>query len=301
MSIIEIKNLHFRYQSKTPILENLSLSVPKGSIYGFLGSNGAGKSTTIRNMLGLLKPQSGSINLFDKELKKSIPSILSRVGALIESPSLYPHLNGIDNLKIACKYQKASYTNIENILKRVGLADQKNKKVKHYSMGMKQRLGLGFALIHDPELLILDEPTNGLDPNGINEMRQTLFQLRDEGKTILLSSHILAEIEKIASHVGIIKDGAMVFEGSLNELEKIKSQGARLLLSVDDPKKAKQCLDGQYDIKIMAEEDHLEIAIDDVEYIPSIIHELVNQKIQVYEARQVKTDLEQMFLSITNN
>lgn len=299
MSIIEVKNIHFRYQSKAPILENLSLSVPKGSIYGFLGSNGAGKSTTIRNMLGLLKPQSGTVCLFGKELRKSMPSIFTQVGALIESPSLYPHLNGIDNLKIACKYQRINYGNIDNILQQVGLFDQKKKKVRHYSMGMKQRLGLGLALIHDPKLLILDEPTNGLDPNGINEMRQTLFQLQEEGKTILLSSHILAEIEKIASHVGILKGGNMAFEGSLSELEKIKSQNTHLLLNVDDPIKAKQSLKDKFKIE-MTEERLLEITVDEIKHIPEIIQVLTNHAIKIYEAKQVKTDLEQMFLSITD-
>ncbi|MEM9895977.1 MAG: ATP-binding cassette domain-containing protein [Bacteroidota bacterium] len=301
MNVIEVENLHFGYRAKTAILESLNLSVPEGSIYGFLGANGAGKSTTIRNILGLLKPRSGSICLFGKELKSSVPSVFAEIGALIESPSLYHHLSGVENLKIACKYQRASYTNIENTLARVGLAAEKNKKVKHYSMGMKQRLGLALALIHDPQLLILDEPINGLDPSGINEIRDTLLRLRDEGKTILLSSHILAEVEKIASRIGIIKDGAMVFEGSLQELEEFKSLGTKLRIQVGHLAKAKNCLENDFHVEADPEAMLLEIDIDSIEHIPEIVQRLVGCEVKVYEVQPVKKDLEQMFLSIANN
>lgn len=222
MNPIEIKNLTFGYSTKTPILKNLNLTVVPGSIYGFLGANGAGKSTTIRNILGLLKPQGGSITLLGKQLSVKTLPILQNVGTLIESPSLYPHLTAYKNLKIACNYYNVPYSRIDEVLDIVKLNNHKKKAVGKFSTGMKQRTGLAMALIHDPELLILDEPSSGLDPNGILEMRHIIQDLSEMGKTIMLSSHLLSEVERTVSHIGIIQDGEMKFEGSMSELNNLK-------------------------------------------------------------------------------
>ncbi len=274
------------------------MEVPVGSIYGFLGTNGAGKSTTIRNVLGLLKPQSGSINLFEKEINKSKPRIFQQVGSLIESPSLYPHLHAVDNLKIVCKYRGVSNTKIESVLEKVNLLQHRKKKVKQFSTGMKQRLGLAMALIHDPELLILDEPTNGLDPNGITEIRNIILQLREEGKTIMLSSHLLSEIEKIATQVGIIKNGEMVFEGTLPELDELKSAQQSLEIKSNDLAKTKEIL-SNYKI-INPNQQSIQVDISSKTEIPIIIKKLVDGGVDLYEISRTKSDLEKMFISITN-
>ncbi|MEM9930508.1 MAG: ATP-binding cassette domain-containing protein, partial [Bacteroidota bacterium] len=187
--MITTSALTYHYPRQKPTLGGLDLHVPAGSIYGFLGANGAGKSTTIRNLLGLCRPQSGTIHLFNQALHQHRRSILARVGFLIEAPALYPHLNAIDNLKIIAKYRGVSSDRIGPVLDLVDLTSQARKLTRKYSMGMKQRLGLALALLHDPELLILDEPVNGLDPAGIADIRRLLQDLRAAGKTILLSSH----------------------------------------------------------------------------------------------------------------
>ncbi|MFN6086771.1 MAG: ABC transporter ATP-binding protein, partial [Fluviicola sp.] len=205
MNSIEIRQLNHQFDKQNKILHDLSISVPKGSIYGFLGPNGAGKTTTLRLVLGLLKRQNGSIKVFEKEMSSNRINNLKNIGSLIEMPSLYGHLNARENLEIYRKLYNLSKERVQEVLEIVDLAKTGKKKVKGFSLGMKQRLSIAIALLHSPELLILDEPTNGLDPNGIIEMRNLLKKLNEEnGTTILISSHLLPEIEKIASHVGII-------------------------------------------------------------------------------------------------
>ncbi len=298
MSILSINNLNFGYKKNEPILKNLSMEIPVGSIYGFLGSNGAGKSTTIRNVLGLLKPQSGQINLFENDLNKSKPQVFSRIGSLIESPSLYPHLNADDNLKIVCTYRGTSKDQIDSVLEKVNLIQARKKTVKKYSTGMKQRLGLAMALIHDPELLILDEPTSGLDPSGITEIRNILLRLREEGKTIMLSSHMLSEIEKIATQVGIIKNGEMIFQGTLSELDDLKSSKQTIAIRSSDQAKAKTLL-AEYVI-LEEEINDLQVNVTSKKEVSDIIRKLVAGNIDVYEVKLLKSDLEKMFISMTN-
>lgn len=298
MSIISISNLNFGYKKNQSILKELNLEVPTGSIYGFLGANGAGKSTTIRNILGLLKPQSGKVLVFGKEIRAERPEIFRRIGSLIESPSLYSHLSADDNLAIASKYRAVDKKKIGEVLEKVGLLDNRKKKVKNYSTGMKQRLGLAIALLHDPALLLLDEPTNGLDPSGITEIRKIILRLREEGSTILLSSHLLAEVERIATHVGIIKSGKMIFEGSLADLEALKFSQQTLALKIPDANQA-QALLKEFSI-VSVNPGQLEVQIKHKEDIPKIIRILVAGAIDVYEVRLLKSDLEKMFMSITN-
>lgn len=214
--VVEIRGLSKRYGSKTLAVKKLSLTVYKGEIYGFLGPNGAGKTTTLRMLLGLIKPTSGWARLLGEELGSEAG--LARVGALVESPTLYPYLSARDNLKALGRYSGGvSKGGIEEILKQVGLEKRARDKFKSYSLGMKQRLGVAAALLEDPELLILDEPTNGLDPKGVVEMRDFIVSLGKE-RTVLLSSHALNEVQRICDRVGVIQRGTLVAEGTIEEL-----------------------------------------------------------------------------------
>lgn len=297
-SVISVEGLDFGYTSGKPILKQLSLNVPPSSIYGFLGANGAGKSTTIRSILGLLKPQSGAIRLFEKEIRANRLEVLKKVGTLIESPSFYRHLSAYDNLKISCKYLNVPFSRINEVLDLVNLTNHSKRISKEYSTGMKQRLGLAMALLSDPELLILDEPTNGLDPTGIIEFRNILTNLNQMGKTIFLSSHLLSEIERIATQVGIIKNGVMLFQGTIEELEKFRKTSLSINIVSPDVTKAADSLAGRYETKLLGT-DSLEIVMDDRENIPKIIEEFVGKGIRLYEVSPQKDDLEKLFINLT--
>jgi len=218
--IIKVENLHFGYSKKELILDNLSMVVPANCIFGLLGSNGAGKTTLLKCILGLQKIEKGRITLFTSSLDENRSNILSKTGALIESPSLYGHLSGFENLKIAAVYVNANNETINKVILQLDMSHFIQKKCKTYSTGMKQRLGIALALLRNPELLILDEPTNGLDPNGIADLRMLLKQLNSEGITIIISSHLLSEIEKIASYLGIINKGKCLFNDAIENFTK---------------------------------------------------------------------------------
>ncbi len=221
MHCLETNSLSHCYPNGALVLNSISLQVPEGSIYGFLGPNGAGKTTTLRLVLGLLRTQQGSISLFGKRLDRCRIEILRKVGALIESPSLYEHLTAFENLALLQKIYQVPVSRIDEVLALVDLANTGRKKVSQFSLGMKQRLSLAVALLHQPALMVLDEPTNGLDPHGIVEMRDLLIRInREFGTTILVSSHLLSEIEKLATHVGIIHKGRMRFQGTLDALRQ---------------------------------------------------------------------------------
>ena len=218
--IIETKDLSKKHG--TPFrVNNLCLQIPEGCVYGFLGPNGAGKSTTIKLLLGLLKPTNGEIYFFGQKMnEKNRLSILHHTGSLIESPSFYGHLTGLENLQIVAKLKKVPASEITKVLHTVRLYDQHDKKVKHYSLGMKQRLGIAMALLGNPRILILDEPTNGLDPAGIQEIRELIKNLPvTHQMTVIVSSHLLSEVEQMADMVGIINHGELVFQGSMASLE----------------------------------------------------------------------------------
>ncbi|AJD29928.1 ABC transporter ATP-binding protein [Clostridium sporogenes] len=216
--IIETKNLTKSFESFNAV-SNLNLQVKKGRIYGFLGPNGAGKSTTIRMLLGLIKPTNGEINIFGKSIKENRIKILKNTGSLVESPSYYANLTAYENLKISAKILNLKESYIDDVLETVKLTEWKNTQVKKFSLGMKQRLGIALALIGEPDLLILDEPTNGLDPEGIHEIRELIKELpKINGMSVLISSHILSEIQIMADDIGIINLGKLLFQGSLDEL-----------------------------------------------------------------------------------
>jgi ABC-type multidrug transport system ATPase subunit len=225
--IITIRGLSKRFNHLQAV-DNLNLEVLEADVYGFLGPNGSGKSTTIRMMLSLVRPDSGTIDIFGMSLKNSRKDILSRIGALVEKPDFYEYLSAYKNLEILSSYfgRKDSRDRIMEVLEITGLQDRANSKVKTYSRGMKQRLGIAQAILHDPELIILDEPTSGLDPQGVKDIRDLILYLsREIHKTILLSSHQLHEIELVANRMVIIDKGKAVIEGEVKELLKDKNQG----------------------------------------------------------------------------
>jgi ABC-type multidrug transport system ATPase subunit len=293
--IIAVNNLSFSFGTQK-VLDQINLTVPKGSIYGFLGPNGSGKTTTIKLLLSLLKNNENNISLFGKPLNENREEVLKKIGSLIEAPALYHHLTGFANLKARAIVFGINDERIHEILTIVGLTDAAQKKAGKYSLGMKQRLGIGLALLNNPELLILDEPTNGLDPNGIIEMRKLIQKLaKEHGKTIFISSHLLAEVERIATHVGILYHGKLSFEGKIEDLQGIKT--ADILIETDQNAAAKKLLESNY--TVIEQGNILRIAYQNQEQIAAIVSALVYQKINVYSIYKEKKDLESLFLDIT--
>lgn len=230
--IVQTKNL-VKVFNKVKSVDMVNLKVKEGEIYGFLGPNGAGKSTTIKMLLGLIKPNSGEVNIFGKSIRDNREEILKDIGALVESPSYYGHLTAYENLEILRRVLKLTKEDIEDKLRLVNLWEVRNKKVREFSLGMKQRLGIAQALMGDPKLLILDEPTNGLDPAGIIEIRNLIrFLAKEKNITIIISSHILSEIELVATEVGVINKGKLLYQGSLENLKKNSTN--EILIGLED-------------------------------------------------------------------
>lgn len=298
MYCIETINLTHKFSADENVLHNINLQVGEGTIYGFLGPNGAGKTTTLKLILGLLKKQHGEIFIFDKSFEQNRVETLRSVGSLIESPSLYGHLTAIENLQILQKVYQCPKSRITEVLKLVGLAKTGNKKTSQFSLGMKQRLSIAMALVHSPKLLILDEPTNGLDPNGILEIRELLKNLaHNEGITILISSHLLSEIEKLVTHIGIINLGNLLFQGTLDELIGKQQQSSFIQISTSDNQKARQIIE-QNKVEARAESEKIKIPIIEREKIARINEQLVLSRIDVYEIQTVKNDLEKIFFDV---
>src|SRR6476620_10112570 len=233
--IIKTTGLSYYYSKDVKTLSDINLHVERGSIYGFLGPNGSGKTTTLSLLLGLLNNQQGDIEIFGQHLHANRVSILKKIGSLVEAPSLYGHLTAKENLEVYRQVYGAPKERITEVLQIVGLNDTGKKVAKKFSLGMKQRLAIALALLPNPELLVLDEPSNGLDPAGIIELRELIKKLnKTYGMTILISSHLLAEVEKMVSHIGIIFKGKMLFQGTLPELHIFQQKGTKLLLSTSD-------------------------------------------------------------------
>lgn len=298
-NLISIKDLNFGYKKNTPLLQGINLEVPTASIFGFIGHNGAGKTTTMRILLGLLQPQSGSVSIFGKTLLQNREDIFKRVGSLIESPSIYQHLSGYDNLKIACQYLNIPFSKIDEVLEMVHLTEHAKKIAKKYSTGMKQRLGLAMALLRDPELLVLDEPTNGLDPVGMMEFRELMIELNQAGKTIFLSSHLLSEVEKMATHIGIIQEGHFLFQGTISELDKLRNTNLETTLKVSNANIVNTMLGNDLKAKIIDNET-LSFIVKDREQLATIINKIVHQNIKIYEVIPTKKGLEEIFLNTIN-
>lgn len=297
--VIQTENLSYHFRKGERVLNQLSLNVPEGSVYGFLGPNGAGKTTTLRLILGLLKIESGDIKIFDKQLSRHRLQILRKIGSLIEQPSLYGHLTGKENLELYRLTFDLPAHHINRVLDIVKLRDAADKKAKAYSLGMKQRLSIAVALLHDPELLILDEPTNGLDPKGIVETRELIIELsRKHGKTIMVSSHLLGEMEKMATHVGIIHKGKLLFEDSMSRLQSFMSSQSLLQLDVDDPFKASEILLGHAKVEYI-EASSLYLRFESREHTVVLNRRLVEAGVGVSQVYIQPNDLEKIFVELT--
>jgi len=289
--------LTYRFGSQV-VVNNLSLEVKKGSIYGFLGPNGAGKTTTIKILLNLLKSPSDTVFIFGKEINANRIASLKRIGALVEQPAIYSHLSGKENLTNRCILLGIRRTKVMEMLNLVGLADAADKKAGKYSLGMKQRLGIALALLSDPDLLMLDEPTNGLDPNGIIEIRNLMSDLATKhNKTILVSSHLLNEIEKVATHVGIINKGQLLFQGTVEELQTFNTPLVEI--GTDRSEEAASFLTNLgYEIKNPGSAP-IQIPFQSTAETGKINTLLVQHGFNVYSIHFVKKDLERLFLDIT--
>jgi lantibiotic transport system ATP-binding protein len=295
---IETKNLTHKFRNDETALSNVNLQVGEGTIYGFLGPNGAGKTTTLKLILGLLRKQQGEISVFGKPFAENRVETLRNVGSMIESPSLYGHLTAIENLQIWQKIYQCPKERIAEVLQLVELAKTDKKRSGEFSLGMKQRLGIAIALLHSPKLLILDEPTNGLDPNGIVEMRDLLKKLAaDKGITILISSHLLSEIEKFVSHIGIINRGSLLFQGTLSELINKQNQSSFITFQTGDNQKALQIFE-KHKLAARIENNKIAVPFTEPEKIALLNSQLVVSRIEVYEIQTVKNDLEQIFFDV---
>lgn len=298
MNIIETQNLTKSYADFTAV-SNVNLHIPKGAVYGFLGPNGAGKSTTMKMFLGLTKPTSGSFTIDGKKYPEARVEILKEVGSFIEAPAFYGNLSGEENLEIIRKILGLPKSAVSEALEIVGLTQFKKRLAKKYSLGMKQRLGLASALIGQPPILILDEPTNGLDPIGIAEVRNFIKNLSVErGKTILISSHILSEISLLADDIGIIDHGVLLEESSMDELEKKNRK--YIQLQVSDIPKASLILERQFHVTDYAVQDEHNLRLYDTALDMAAINKaLVVQDVAVISSQICNDTLEDYFKQIT--
>lgn len=293
--VIETSNLTKKF-GKFLAVDQLGLKVPKGGIYGFLGPNGAGKSTTIRMLLGLMKETKGQVKVFGKSIKEERLAILKKVGSMVETPSYYGHLTAYENLEVSRKILGVEKKEINRVLEIVKLTEVQNKAVKKFSLGMKQRLGIAQALLGNPELLILDEPTNGLDPSGIIEMRDLIKSFPEKyGITVLISSHILSEIELIATHVGIINKGKLLFQGTMDDLRD--KQKAEIQLEVE-PRADAEAYFNEIGLSFKGDQHFLYL---DANLQPfKLNRELIMNGFEVNQLMVKKHSLEEIFLSMTS-
>jgi len=295
--LIYIENLSKQF-TEVKAVDDLTFSVKKGEVYGFLGQNGAGKSTTIRMLLTLIKPSNGTINIFGKNIQTHRKEILQKIGAIIEKPDLYKYLTALQNINIGAKLSGVRLTQKQliNQLEKVGIAERANSKVKTFSQGMKQRLGIACALVHNPELIILDEPINGLDPQGIADIRNLILQLsKDEGKTIFVSSHLLNEIELIADSMLIIDRGRKIAEGKVSDL--LNPADTMLAVETTNDKVTKGILQ-QSQWNLFSQPSNKIILKIHRDEVPQLIKFLVEKNIEVLSI-QPKHSLEDYFLSLT--
>ena len=293
--ILKCENLHKSFRKKE-ILKGVSLSVSSGDILGFIGPNGAGKTTTIKLILGLQSIGSGTVTINGFDIHKNFEKAIAKVGAIIENPDLYMYLSGYDNLKlIANLYPNITTSRIDEVIKLVGLENRIHDKVSKYSLGMRQRLGVAQAILHKPNLLILDEPTNGLDPEGIKDLRELLVKLAKEEKMgILISSHNLAELESFCNKVCIIKNGVIVETSDLETVKKEASEG-NYIFEVDDSKKARLIIG---DLAEATDNTHLQIHAEK-ENIPFFVKKLVLQEVKIYSIQEDVLSLEDAFFKKT--
>ena len=297
MNIVQTTGLCKQYGQSMRV-RDLNLSVPEGCIYGFLGPNGAGKSTTLKMILGLVHPTAGQISAFGKAVnQQNRLDILKQVGSLIESPSYYGHLTGEENLRIVQMLRDVPERDVRQVLEIVRLQNQKDKKVAHYSLGMKQRLGIAAALLGFPKLLILDEPTNGLDPAGIQEMRELICSLPERfGMTVIVSSHLLSEIDQIADVVGIIREGELVFQDRLSVLHA-RSRHELLLRTTDN--QAAAALLASQGLPCRQEGNYLTLSMLKDPQAARLSRLLCQNGLDLIRMEERQTSLEDIFLELT--
>jgi ABC-2 type transport system ATP-binding protein len=291
--VIETRDLGKRYGDRVVAVDHLQLRVRHGEVYGFLGPNGAGKTTTLRMLLGLVRPSSGSALVLGAA--PGSPQALAGIGALIETPAFYPFLSGRDNLRVLARHAGVPETRIASVLEEVELTKRAADRFQTYSLGMKQRLGIAAALLKDPELLILDEPTNGMDPAGMAEMRGFIRNLGRGRRTVLLSSHLMTEVEQICDRVGVISRGTLVSEGTVDELRGRES----LWLRADPLDEAERLVRGLRGIEGVDRIDGGLRVATDVAAAPAINRALVEAGIAVGELRPERASLEKVFLELT--
>ena len=296
-TILSLKNLDKKF-GRVHAVNNLSFDIQKGNVYGILGPNGSGKSTTLGIILNVVNKTSGEFSWFDGNL--STHQALKKVGAIIERPNFYPYMTAIQNLSLICKIKDISTEKIEEKLKIVNLFERRNSKFKTYSLGMKQRLAIASALLNNPEILILDEPTNGLDPQGIHEIREIIQKIAKNGTTILLASHLLDEVEKVCSHVVVIRDGVKLYSG---RVDKMSASHGLFELNTNDPtNKLISILNNNSHIGSVKEEGDYIIAYLTEEMEASEINNyLFKNGITVSHLVKRKPSLEEQFLDLTNN
>lgn len=295
-TILTVSNLTKKFGYLTAV-KDLSFSIEKGNVYGILGPNGSGKSTTLGIVLNVVNPTSGSFSWFDGNT--TTHDALKKVGAIIERPNFYPYMSALKNLKLVCKIKGVSEDKIEDTLQLVGLWERRNSKFKTYSLGMKQRLAIASALLNDPEILILDEPTNGLDPQGIHQIRQIIKKIASQGTTILLASHLLDEVEKVCTHVVILRKGEKIYAGRVDNMlashgyVELKSNESEALVKLleEDPRFGK-----------IVEENGLITAVLNEKMDPGILNEfLFKNGIILTHLVMRKESLEEQFLTLTKN
>jgi ABC-type multidrug transport system ATPase subunit len=291
-ALVEVTGLTKRYE-RTVAVDGLDLTVRRGEVYGFLGPNGAGKTTTLRILTGLIAPTSGTVRVLGG--RPGDPATLARIGSLVESPAFYPYLSGRDNLRALAAYAGVPAGRIDAVLEEVDLADRAKDRFTTYSLGMKQRLGVAAALLKDPELVILDEPTNGLDPAGMRDMREMVRRLGTGDRTVLLSSHQLGEVEQICDRVGILADGRMVAERTVEEL-----RGRQELVVVADPVDEAAAAIAALGAEVRRDGDELHVPVGR-DRVPEVTRALVGAGVAVYRLQPAERALEDVFFELTGS
>lgn len=290
-TILHIEGLSKQY-GKITALNKLSIEIPRKSVFGLLGPNGSGKTTTLGMILDVIEKSEGSFawNIGDKGNERK------KIGAILESPNFYPYLSAVNNLELVCKIKDVNSDVIEPILKQVGLIDRKDDAFKTYSLGMKQRLAIASALLADPEVLILDEPTNGLDPMGIVEIRQIIRDIANEGRTIILASHLLDEVQKVCTHFCVLDHGNLIYTGNVEELSKEKNQYS---IQANDEVRLREFLDGSDQIKSWKkEEEGFTFVLAESISIEQFVEALSNAQVYIKHLSQITFNLEKKFIEI---